>query len=76
MPGMSGRELSERIAKLRPDTKVVYMSGYTDDAIVRHGVLTPDLTILQKPFTQKALLQKVRSLLDASTASKNPSRSS
>jgi len=75
MPGMSGRELSERLTKLRPDTKVVYMSGYTDDAIVRHGVLTPDLTILQKPFTQKALLQKVRSVLDTGATSQKPSRS-
>jgi PAS domain S-box-containing protein len=65
MPGMNGRELAARLASLRPEMKVLYMSGYTDDAIVRHFVLEPGLAFLQKPFTQKVLARKVRELLDS-----------
>jgi CheY-like chemotaxis protein len=64
MPGMSGRELADRLAVKRPDMKVLYMSGYTNDAIVHHGVLDPKLSFLQKPFSQKALTHKLREVLD------------
>ncbi|HVO34409.1 MAG TPA: PAS domain-containing protein [Gemmatimonadales bacterium] len=64
MPGLSGRALADRLAPLRPDTKVLYMSGYTDAAIVEHGVLAPGLNYLQKPFTPDVLAQKVREVLD------------
>ena len=64
MPGMSGRELAQRLAESRDAMKVLYMSGYTDDAIVRHGVLAEDMAFLQKPFTIEALARKVRAVLD------------
>jgi PAS domain S-box-containing protein len=65
LPGPSGRELARRLAAVRPDTKVVYISGYTDDAIVQHGMLEPGLNFLQKPFTPATLARKVREVLDA-----------
>jgi PAS domain S-box-containing protein len=67
MPEMSGRELVDRFARLRPNTKVLFMSGYTDDAIVRHGVLRPGTAYLQKPFSPDTLARKVRDVLDSLT---------
>jgi PAS domain S-box-containing protein len=64
MPQMSGRELAESVAKKRPSTLVLYMSGYTDDAIVRHGVLDDGMPFLQKPFTPDSFARKVRELLE------------
>jgi PAS domain S-box-containing protein len=64
MPGESGRELARRLAEIRPDAKVLYISGYTDEAIVHHGMLDPGLHYLQKPFTPPVLARKVRSVLD------------
>jgi hypothetical protein len=65
MPRLSGRELVERLAKLRPDTKVLFMSGYTDDTIVHHGVLDHEVAFVQKPITPHALTTKVREVLDS-----------
>jgi PAS domain S-box-containing protein len=64
MPGMSGRELAERLAEIRPEIPALFMSGYTDDAIVRHGLLPPRIAYLQKPFSPDALARKVREVLD------------
>jgi two-component system, cell cycle sensor histidine kinase and response regulator CckA len=65
MPGMSGREVADRLAAERPDLKVVYMSGHTEDAIVHHGVLEEGMRFLQKPFSAGELAGKVREALDA-----------
>jgi two-component system, cell cycle sensor histidine kinase and response regulator CckA len=64
MPRLSGRQLWERLRPLRPAMKVLFMSGYTDDAIVHHGVLSSELSFLQKPLTPGPLLVKLRSVLD------------
>jgi PAS domain S-box-containing protein len=65
MPGMNGRELAEQLGATRPGMALLCMSGYTDDTIVQHGVLTSDIQLLQKPFTPEALLARVREVLDA-----------
>ena len=64
MPGMSGRELAEQLQQLRPELKVLFMSGYTDDAVVRHGLLTAQVEFLAKPFSPLGLVAKVRLVLD------------
>jgi PAS domain S-box-containing protein len=65
MPGgMSGRQVAERMAELRPAAKVLYMSGYTDDAVLRHGVADSEVEFIHKPFTPGTLLERIRQLLD------------
>jgi DNA-binding NarL/FixJ family response regulator len=65
MPQMSGPELAKRLEVSRPEMKVLCMSGYTDDSIVRHGVLEAHLAYLQKPITPDSLATRVREVLDA-----------
>jgi CheY-like chemotaxis protein len=64
MPRLSGRELAARVSAGRPGLKVLYISGYTDDSIFRHGVLEGGMSFLQKPFNLKALAAKVREVLE------------
>ena len=68
MPRLSGRELASRIAAVRPNVKVLFISGYTDDSIFRHGVLEGGVAYLQKPFNLKAIAQKIREVLDGQPA--------
>jgi len=65
MPGMNGRELAQRISEIRPNTKVLYMSGYTENVIGRNGTLDAGVRLLQKPFTLRDLKSKVREVLDS-----------
>jgi CheY-like chemotaxis protein len=65
MPGMNGRELAKRADALRPGLKVLYVTGYSRNAIVHQGRLDPGVELIQKPITQEALAGRVRDLLDA-----------
>ena len=64
LPRMSGRVLAQSLLKIRPALEVLYLSGYTDDAIVHHGVLDAGTRLLAKPFTSTDLARKVREVLD------------
>jgi FixJ family two-component response regulator len=63
MPGMSGRVLAENLVNNRPALKVLFMSGYIDEAIAHHGILDPLISLLQKPFGPQELARKVREVL-------------
>ena len=64
LPGMGGRELAEQVAGLRPEIRVLFVSGYTDDVILQHKLVERDVVLLQKPFTASSLSTKVRDVLD------------
>jgi len=69
MPGMKGRELAERLAELRPSVKVLYMSAYTEDAVINYGILDPGTAFIEKPFSPDSLAYKVREVLGTTKAS-------
>jgi len=64
MPGLSGRDTAAAVSELKPGIKVLFMSGYTDDAVLHFGGLEPGVEFLQKPFSAEELAHRVRSLLD------------
>jgi DNA-binding NtrC family response regulator len=68
MPEISGKEVADRLLELRPSIRVLYMSGYTDEAIVQHGVLDANVKFIQKPFTWVGLTRKVRDVLNRKTS--------
>jgi FixJ family two-component response regulator len=68
MPQMSGRELADRLLEIDPKLKILFMSGYTESAVIHHGVTGASTTFIQKPFTPEALARQVRETLDAGTA--------
>lgn len=70
MPQMSGRELADRLKDNLPEIKVLFMSGYTENAIIHHGVIEPELAFIQKPFSPPGLVEKIRKILDTT---ENPS---
>ena len=74
MPQMSGKELSEQIKNTRVDIKVLFASGYTDDAVLHHGVLEAEMEFIQKPFTPNTLANKVREVLGARNTEHQASR--
>lgn len=69
MPETSGKEVADQLTALKPDLKVLFLSGYADEAIVHHGVLNSNIEFIQKPFTPAALARKVREVLDANGSS-------
>jgi len=71
MPGMNGRELAQRISEIRPQTKILYMSGYTENVIGHNGTLDAGVRLLQKPFTLRELKNKVREVLDSIPAGRD-----
>jgi CheY-like chemotaxis protein len=75
MAGLSGREAVDALRQRRAGVRVLYVSGYTDDAILRHGVLENEVELLPKPFTPLDLARKVREILDAPTNPVRPSSS-
>ncbi len=70
MPKMSGKDVADQLRKIHPKTRVLFMSGYTDEAIVHHGIVDSGIAFIQKPFSENALAQKVRDVLDAGNGKK------
>jgi FixJ family two-component response regulator len=75
MPGIGGRELAKKLSEIRPGISVLYLSGYTEDAVVTQGAKGPAVAFLQKPFTLQNLAKKVREVLRANSAPKSIAKS-
>ena len=75
MPGIGGRELARKLLLLRPGISVLYLSGYTEDAVVTRGVIGPSIAFLQKPFTLQNLAKKVREVLRSKPAAASMAKS-
>ncbi len=65
MPGVNGRVLAERLSAISPAMRILFMSGYSDEAVYRHGEISPNAAFIEKPFTDRSLARKVREVLDA-----------
>ena len=65
MPDIGGRVLADRLGAMYPDLRILFMSGYSDDAVFRHGIIRPDTAFIEKPFSERVLAGKVREVLDA-----------
>jgi two-component system cell cycle sensor histidine kinase/response regulator CckA len=65
MPELNGRALAERLEAMFPSLRVLFMSGYSDEAVVRHGIIRPNTAFIEKPFSELGLARKVREVLDA-----------
>jgi two-component system, cell cycle sensor histidine kinase and response regulator CckA len=65
MPEVGGRDLAERLAEISPSMRILFMSGYSDEAVYRHGEISPNAAFIEKPFTERTLAGKVREVLDA-----------
>jgi DNA-binding NtrC family response regulator len=65
MPGVNGRVLAEHLAAISPAMRILFMSGYSDEAVYRHGEISPNAAFIEKPFTDRTLARKVREVLDA-----------
>jgi FixJ family two-component response regulator len=65
MPKMSGKDVANQVQMVHPETRVLFMSGYTDEAIVHHGIVDSNIAFIQKPFSETVLMQKIREVLDA-----------
>ncbi len=74
LPKMGGFEIAKHVLEVRPDTQVIYMSGFTDDALARHGVQAQDIALLEKPFTATTLLRAIREFLDVKVVPAAPRR--
>jgi CheY-like chemotaxis protein len=72
MPGMNGRELADRARVVMPNIRVLFITGYSQDAIVHQGRLDPDIELLEKPFRSESLAVRVRAILDAETKAARP----
>jgi FixJ family two-component response regulator len=71
MPGINGKELADRLRERRPSLKVVFMSGYADEAIAGHGVLEPGVVLIQKPLTPLIVATRIRDVLDGTVSPVN-----